>query len=80
MVLSLRKPKLYYLKFISDSWYSCVEYCLIWKIPGTDKFAKVIDFLCRQLHRETLVNDFCCCFLVFVISFGPQNNLLFIIL
>ncbi|KAB1218365.1 Ubiquitin-like protein ATG12A [Morella rubra] len=23
-------------------------------IPGTDKFAKVIDFLCRQLHRETL--------------------------
>ncbi|XP_062105147.1 ubiquitin-like protein ATG12 isoform X2 [Humulus lupulus] len=24
------------------------------KIPGTDKFAKVIDFLRRQLHRETL--------------------------
>ncbi|XP_052182847.1 ubiquitin-like protein ATG12 isoform X2 [Diospyros lotus] len=24
------------------------------KIAGTDKFAKVIDFLCRQLHRETL--------------------------
>ncbi|XP_028080828.1 ubiquitin-like protein ATG12 isoform X1 [Camellia sinensis] len=24
------------------------------KIAGTDKFAKVIDFLHRQLHRETL--------------------------
>ncbi|OAY36423.1 ubiquitin-like protein ATG12 [Manihot esculenta] len=24
------------------------------KIPGTDKFAKVIDFLRRQLHRETV--------------------------
>ncbi|KAK4591316.1 hypothetical protein RGQ29_021493 [Quercus rubra] len=24
------------------------------EIPGTDKFAKVIDFLRRQLHRETL--------------------------
>ncbi|XP_015868132.1 ubiquitin-like protein ATG12 [Ziziphus jujuba] len=24
------------------------------KILGTDKFAKVIDFLRRQLHRETL--------------------------
>ncbi|XP_040866107.1 ubiquitin-like protein ATG12-like isoform X1 [Glycine max] len=24
------------------------------KIAGTDKFAKVIDFLRRQLHRETL--------------------------
>ncbi|CAK9134764.1 unnamed protein product [Ilex paraguariensis] len=24
------------------------------KIAGTDKFIKVIDFLCRQLHRETL--------------------------
>ncbi|XP_007024616.2 PREDICTED: ubiquitin-like protein ATG12 isoform X2 [Theobroma cacao] len=24
------------------------------KIPGTDKFAKVIDFLRRQLHRDTL--------------------------
>ncbi|XP_018833434.2 ubiquitin-like protein ATG12 [Juglans regia] len=24
------------------------------KIPGSDKFAKVIDFLRRQLHRETL--------------------------
>ncbi|KAD3338552.1 hypothetical protein E3N88_34073 [Mikania micrantha] len=23
-------------------------------IAGTDKFSKVIDFLCRQLHRETL--------------------------
>ncbi|KAM5579551.1 hypothetical protein ABKV19_009361 [Rosa sericea] len=27
------------------------------KIPGTDKFAKVIDFLRRQLHRDTLVDD-----------------------
>ncbi|KAL7208134.1 hypothetical protein ACSBR1_029979 [Camellia fascicularis] len=27
------------------------------KIAGTDKFAKVIDFLRRQLHRETLVDD-----------------------
>ncbi|RAL43850.1 hypothetical protein DM860_014351 [Cuscuta australis] len=25
------------------------------KIDGTDRFAKVIEFLCRQLHRETLV-------------------------
>ncbi|XP_048130772.1 ubiquitin-like protein ATG12 isoform X2 [Rhodamnia argentea] len=24
------------------------------KISGAEKFAKVIDFLCRQLHRETL--------------------------
>ncbi|XP_065867155.1 ubiquitin-like protein ATG12 isoform X1 [Euphorbia lathyris] len=24
------------------------------KIPATDKFAKVIDFLRRQLHRETV--------------------------
>ncbi|XP_010270808.1 PREDICTED: ubiquitin-like protein ATG12 isoform X4 [Nelumbo nucifera] len=24
------------------------------KIAGTDKFAKVIDFLRRQLHRDTL--------------------------
>ncbi|KAJ9691953.1 hypothetical protein PVL29_011183 [Vitis rotundifolia] len=24
------------------------------KIPGTDKFAKVIEFLRRQLHRDTL--------------------------
>ncbi|KAL5160627.1 Ubiquitin-like protein ATG12 [Glycine soja] len=29
------------------------------KIAGTDKFAKVIDFLRRQLHRETLVNRPC---------------------
>ncbi|KAJ9691952.1 hypothetical protein PVL29_011183 [Vitis rotundifolia] len=28
------------------------------KIPGTDKFAKVIEFLRRQLHRDTLVDDF----------------------
>ncbi|KAI3919532.1 hypothetical protein MKX01_018355 [Papaver californicum] len=26
------------------------------KIAGTDKFAKVIDFLRRQLHRDTLVS------------------------
>ncbi|GAV82702.1 APG12 domain-containing protein, partial [Cephalotus follicularis] len=26
----------------------------VWQISGTEKFAKVIDFLCRQLHRETL--------------------------
>ncbi|OAP11841.1 ATG12A [Arabidopsis thaliana] len=25
------------------------------KIPGTDKFAKVIDFLRRQLHSDSLV-------------------------
>ncbi|KAF4397204.1 hypothetical protein G4B88_009050 [Cannabis sativa] len=25
------------------------------RIPGTDKFAKVIDFLRRQLHRDTMV-------------------------
>ncbi|KAE8675306.1 Ubiquitin-like protein ATG12 [Hibiscus syriacus] len=38
-----------------------VEVCICLKdywmkrlIPGTDKFAKVIDFLCRQLHRDTL--------------------------
>ncbi|XP_071712012.1 ubiquitin-like protein ATG12 [Rutidosis leptorrhynchoides] len=24
------------------------------KIAGTDKFSKVIEFLCRQLHRDTL--------------------------
>ncbi|KAL3824489.1 hypothetical protein ACJIZ3_020518 [Penstemon smallii] len=24
------------------------------KIAGADKFVKVIDFLCRQLHRDTL--------------------------
>ncbi|KAM7255559.1 hypothetical protein ACFE04_008457 [Oxalis oulophora] len=24
------------------------------KISGSEKFAKVIDFLCRQLHRETM--------------------------
>ncbi|KAG5248759.1 hypothetical protein OIU77_027658 [Salix suchowensis] len=24
------------------------------KIHGTDKFAKVIDFVCRQVHRETV--------------------------
>ncbi|KAI3455616.1 hypothetical protein Pfo_012279 [Paulownia fortunei] len=24
------------------------------KIAGADKFVKVIEFLCRQLHRETL--------------------------
>ncbi|KAM6554067.1 hypothetical protein CsatB_014829 [Cannabis sativa] len=24
------------------------------RIPGTDKFAKVIDFLRRQLHRDTM--------------------------
>ncbi|KAK8618704.1 hypothetical protein V6N13_132686 [Hibiscus sabdariffa] len=32
------------------------------KIPRTDKFAKVIDFLRRQLHRDTLfvyVNSVC---------------------
>ncbi|CAA2969430.1 ubiquitin ATG12 isoform X1 [Olea europaea subsp. europaea] len=28
------------------------------KISGTDKFVKVIDFLRRQLHRETLVGGF----------------------
>ncbi|PON55388.1 Ubiquitin-like protein Atg [Parasponia andersonii] len=28
------------------------------KTPGTDKFAKVIDFLRRQLHRDTLVDHF----------------------
>lgn len=26
------------------------------QILGTDKFAKVIEFLRRQLHRDTLVN------------------------
>ncbi|KAG0617797.1 hypothetical protein M758_4G015300 [Ceratodon purpureus] len=26
------------------------------KITGTEKFAKVIDFLRKQLHRETLVS------------------------
>lgn len=60
--------------------YLFVKYALIWQIPGTDKFAKVIDFLCRQLHRETLVNVLWCCFLVLIIGFGFQTNLLFIIL
>ncbi|KAL4584413.1 hypothetical protein LXL04_009014 [Taraxacum kok-saghyz] len=27
---------------------------LDFQIAGTDRFSKVIDFLCRQLHRETL--------------------------
>lgn len=31
---------------------------LSFQIGGTDKFAKVIDFLRRQLHRETLVGIF----------------------
>ncbi|KAK1262565.1 Ubiquitin-like protein ATG12 [Acorus gramineus] len=26
------------------------------KIAGSDKFGKVIEFLRRQLHRDTLVN------------------------
>ncbi|CAK9179886.1 unnamed protein product [Ilex paraguariensis] len=30
----------------------------IWQIAGTDKFIKVVDFLRRQLHRETLVDDY----------------------
>jgi len=34
-------------------------YIFIWQIAGTDKFAKVIDFLRRQLHRETLVKCHC---------------------
>ncbi|URE14445.1 Ubiquitin-like autophagy protein Apg12 [Musa troglodytarum] len=25
-----------------------------WQISGSDKFSKVIEFLCRQLHRDTL--------------------------
>jgi ubiquitin-like protein ATG12 len=27
----------------------------MWQILGTDKFAKVIDFLSRQLQRESMV-------------------------
>lgn len=27
----------------------------MWQMLGTDKFAKVIDFLRRQIHRETVV-------------------------
>ncbi|URE14446.1 Ubiquitin-like autophagy protein Apg12 [Musa troglodytarum] len=26
----------------------------IFQISGSDKFSKVIEFLCRQLHRDTL--------------------------
>ncbi|KAJ6963306.1 ubiquitin-like protein ATG12 isoform X2 [Populus alba x Populus x berolinensis] len=26
----------------------------MWQMLGTDKFAKVIDFLRRQIHRETV--------------------------
>ena len=40
---------------------------LMWQLLGTDKFAKVIDFLRRQLHRETVVDDLQCVFLVFVL-------------
>uniref|UniRef100_A0A7N2LM11 Ubiquitin-like protein ATG12 n=1 Tax=Quercus lobata TaxID=97700 RepID=A0A7N2LM11_QUELO len=46
-------------KFIKTGWklfsrYINFELGRGSKIPGTDKFAKVIDFLRRQLHRETL--------------------------
>lgn len=33
-------------------------YWLVCQVAGTDKFAKVIDFLRRQLHRETMVDAF----------------------
>ncbi|XP_031479746.1 ubiquitin-like protein ATG12 isoform X4 [Nymphaea colorata] len=36
------------------------------KITGTEKFAKVIDFLRKQLHRESLVID---------INFGIDGKL-----
>lgn len=35
----------------------CKSYFSLKQIPGTDKFAKVIEFLRRQLHRDTLVSD-----------------------
>ena len=51
---------------------------LMWQIPGTDKFAKVIDFLRRQLHRETLVRWSLVCFFVVVVTSGLHNiNLLY---
>ncbi|GMQ08171.1 hypothetical protein CsSME_00052021 [Camellia sinensis var. sinensis] len=46
------------------------------KIAGTDKFAKVIDFLRRQLHRETLVDDFLC-FIFFCLIFVESLRLSF---
>ncbi|KAF6157872.1 hypothetical protein GIB67_023273, partial [Kingdonia uniflora] len=35
-------------EFIRNYCWVCLQ------IAGTNKFAKVIDFLCQQLHRDTL--------------------------
>lgn len=48
-----------------------------WQISGTDKFAKVIDFLRRQLHKETLV--FCPSLICYCIC-GPLLKVSFLAL
>ncbi|XP_028080833.1 ubiquitin-like protein ATG12 isoform X3 [Camellia sinensis] len=48
------------------------------KIAGTDKFAKVIDFLHRQLHRETLADFILPSSVHFFFFFYQRNQLRFI--